>query len=114
VSSVYHRHDLRRVAAHQQRNCRSSGKVLNLQIVSRLPEWRDLANGEMLNNKDVSREMWPTARNRPRFQRRRRARRHATKALSAFAASLEQRRLADDEVERDVGEPDALGRHGST
>jgi len=31
--------------------------------------------------------------------------------LSAFAGSLKERRLANGEVERDVGEHDAIGRH---
>jgi len=35
------------------------------------------------------------------------------KALSAFAGSQE-RRLANYDIDRDVGEPDATGRHRST
>src|SRR3977135_4087524 len=65
----------------------------------------------MLDNKDRSRETWPTVRQGLRCQWRRRAREHTRKALSAFAGSLKERRLADDEIGRDVGEHDAIGRH---
>jgi len=33
--------------------------------------------------------------------------------LSAFTGSLKERRLANYEIGRDVGEPDAIGRHRS-
>jgi hypothetical protein len=46
-----------------------------------------------------------------RFQRRRSARRHTTKALSAFAGSLKERRRVASDIDRDVGEHDAIGRH---
>jgi hypothetical protein len=35
---------------------------------------------------------------------------HTTKALSAFAGSLDERRLANYEINRDVGEHDAMRR----
>jgi hypothetical protein len=63
----------------------------------------------MLDNKRRSRNVRPTARNLSGFSEGRRAREHTTKALSAFAASLKERRPANDEIDRDVGEHDALG-----
>jgi hypothetical protein len=39
------------VAAHEQRNSRSNGNVLNLKIVPDWFGWRNLASGEIVNNK---------------------------------------------------------------
>src|SRR5260221_3201513 len=68
----------------------------------------------MLDNKHRSRWVWPMARLCLRFQGRRRARGRTTKALSAFAGFLNERWLASDEIGRNVGETDAIGRHRST
>jgi hypothetical protein len=95
------------VATHEQRNCWSSGKVLRLQIAL------DRLGGEI----SPVAKSWTTnagllrgvSNGSPvlRLQRRRSARGHTTKVLSAFAGSLNQRRLANYDIGRDVGEPDA-------
>src|SRR5258707_4167321 len=102
------------VATHEQRNCRSSGKVLNLQIVL---DWASGAISPMA-------KCWTTKAGHARCRRRLAivsgfsegvsARGHTTKALPAFAGALNARRLANDEIDRDVGEHDAMGRHRDT
>jgi hypothetical protein len=75
-----------------------------------LVQWCDFASGEMLDNKRGAREVWPTDRHRLRFQPMRRARVHTTKALPAFAGSFKERWLANCEIDRKVGEHDAIRR----
>jgi hypothetical protein len=99
----------------------ASGGIAVASLIERFPDatsdilsawtgvwWRDIANGERLDNKRGSHEMFQTARHSPEFQCRRNARGHTTKALSSFAGSLKPRRLFFHEIVRDVGEQDAV------
>src|SRR6202163_3875549 len=64
----------------------------------------------MLDKNGRRREVWSYASPCLTSCRSRRSRGHTPKALSAFAGSLKERRLTNYEIDRDVGEPDAIGR----